>query len=150
MPVERSAGIIFFRDTPHGRLYLVLRSTPSREYPDHWDVSKGVLNAKETGIDGALREAKEETNITDATIVEGFKYTARYFRRDRDEHGVIPKFVALFLARTAQQTVTLSWEHDRFEWLPYDAAHARLSNNEIKKALASAEEFLSTVDRHHQ
>lgn len=142
MPVERSAGIIFYKDTEQGRKYLVLRSTPSQEYQNHWDFSKGVLNDGEKGIDAALREAKEETGISDFKIIEGFKHTARYFRRNRKGKGMIPKFVAMFLARTIHTIVKLSFEHDTYEWIQYKEALERISNREMKKALEAAEEFL--------
>lgn len=142
MPVERSAGVIFFNEIKGNRRYLILHSTPSSDYPDFWDFSKGVLEGNEVGVDAALREAKEETGIVDFRIVDGFKYTARYFRKNRGGTGVIPKFVTLFLARAKSDTVTLSWEHERYEWLPYKEACERLTNKEMKKALEAAEIFL--------
>ncbi|RJQ14530.1 NUDIX domain-containing protein [Candidatus Parcubacteria bacterium] len=146
MPVERSAGLILFNEAREGRRYLVLHSTPSPEYPDFWDFSKGVLDGNEKGVEAARREAQEETGITDLDIIEGFKYTARYFRKNRNGKGIIPKFVAMFLARTDKKEVKLSWEHDKFEWLTYEEALNRISNKEIKKSLEAAEDFLNKND----
>lgn len=106
MSPVRSAGIIFFRKTPQGRKYLVLRS--SRDIPERgefWDFPKGELNAGEKGIDAAHREAKEEAGVKYFEVLDGFKETARYFTR---KHGKpMRKFVALFLARVRNLKVKL-------------------------------------------
>lgn len=142
MPVVRSAGIIFFRETPVGRKYLVIRS--AREIPkrgEFWDFPKGELEKGEKGIDAARREAKEEVGIEKFTILPEFKETVRYFTR---KHGKpILKFVVLFIARAAMGKVELSWEHDKYEWLSYKDAYQRISLKQMKLALHTAEEFLT-------
>lgn len=141
MPVERSAGILFFRNTPQGRQYLILRS--SRRPPnksEFWDISKGILGKGEKGIDAALREEKEEVGISDFKIIEGFKKTVSYFTMRTGKP--MPKFVAIFLAEAKNADVKLSWEHDKYEWLSYEEARKRLSVTQIKKALEAAEQFL--------
>lgn len=145
MPAIRSAGIIFFRKTPHGRKYLVVRS--SRDIPERgefWDFPKGELNAGEKGIDAAKREAKEEAGIGHFEVLEEFKETARYFTRKHKKPAL--KFVALFLARVRNQKITLSWEHDRYEWLSYHKARERISLPQMKRALEAAEKFLQKID----
>lgn len=147
MPVERSAGIIFFLNTPEGRRYLVIRSShqnpqigKSKKVKEFWDFPKGRLEGKETGLDAAKREAREEAGIKEFTIFPKFKETVHYFTwRDKKP---IPKFVAMFLADAKSDTVKLSWEHDTYEWLPYSEAHDRLTLSQMKKALLAAEDFL--------
>ena len=143
MPVERSAGIIIFRNTPKGREYLVVHASGTGDgttRPDFWDFSKGLLEKGETGIDAARREVKEEVGIEDFLFVDGFKETVHYFTR-RDGKPV-PKFMAMFLAEVKDDKVRLSWEHDKYEWLPFVEARERISRTEMKKALESAEEYL--------
>lgn len=147
MPVERSAGIIFFRNTPEERHYLVIRSSrkdpqtgKNKKIKEFWDFPKGRLEKKETGLDAAKREAKEEVGIHEFTVFPGFKETVHYFTwRDKKP---IPKFVAMFLAEAKSDTVKLSWEHDTYEWLPCSEAHDRLTLSQMKKALLVAEDFL--------
>lgn len=142
MPVERSAGIIFFRSTPQGRKYLIVRSSAEyhkKERREFWDIPKGQLERGEKGIDAALREGREEAGIKNFTIVPEFKYTARYFTR-RDGKSV-PKFVAVFLAEAHDDKIKLSWEHDKFLWAIFDEAMAKLTT--MKPALEAAEKFLS-------
>lgn len=143
MPVERSAGIIIFRNTPQGRRYLVIHASGTGEgtsRPDFWDFPKGILEKGEKGIDAAVREAKEEAGIEDFNFIDGYKETVQYFTR-RDGKSV-PKFIALFLAETKNDKIKLSWEHDKYEWLLYEGARERISRAEMKKAFAVAEEYL--------
>ena len=147
MPAERSAGIIFFRNTAEGRRYLIIRSSyhgKDGKY-NFWDFPKGLLEKGEEGIDAAKREAKEEAGIKDFKIVPEFKETVRYFVRDRAwGKKAVLKFVALFLAEVKKDKVKLSWEHDEYAWFPYKEAYERLSRREMKKALESAKSFLSS------
>lgn len=141
MAVERSAGIILFRNTPRGREYLVIRSSrEDKTKPEFWDFPKGVLEPGEKGIDAAHREAGEEVGIKGLKLCPNFKDTVHYFTR-RDGKPV-PKYVAMFLAESKTEKVRLSWEHDKYEWLPYEGAYQRISLPQMKKVLKSAEEYL--------
>jgi len=147
MPVERSAGIILFRNTPEGRRYLIIRSSrgtsiiaEKKKIKEFWDLPKGVLNKGESGIDAARREAGEEVGINDIEIFSDFKKTIQYFTW-RDGKRVL-KFAALFLAESPTDTVALSWEHDKAEWLSYEGARARVTLRQMKDVLKAAEKFL--------
>ena len=142
MPVERSAGIIFFKNIPEGRKYLVLHSSrePGSKRPEHWDFPKGLLDKGEDGISAAKREAKEEVGFEDFEIIVEFKETAQYFKKQ--EGKTILKFVAMFLARTGDDKVKLSWEHDKYEWLSFAEAYRRITYKPLKNVLKKADEFL--------
>lgn len=147
MPVLRSAGFVIYRETPRGRRYLVLRASRAEStvakgkvVKEFWDFSKGTLEKGETGRDAAVRETKEETGITDFSIIDGFKETARYFTWANGKRAI--KFVAMFLAEAKTARVALSWEHDRFLWLPYDKACQRITLEPMKKVLRATEKFL--------
>lgn len=140
MPVLRSAGIIFFRNTPKGRRYLIVRSSkhiPARG--EYWDIPKGELEAKEKGIEAAKREAKEEVGIENFSLVEGFKFTAQYFSRRGGKS--MPKYVAIFLAEAGSEDIKLSWEHDKHEWAPLDEAIKKTTT--MREAIKKADEFLN-------
>ena len=146
MPVERSAGIIFFRSTPaKGRRYLVIRSSyhGKNKKHDFWDFPKGLLEDGEDGFKAAKRESTEEVGIKDFEIVTGFKETVRYFVRGRPwGTKAVIKFVAMFLAEAKTSKVKLSWEHDKYEWATYKRAYDLISRKEMKQPLKKAEEFL--------
>lgn len=148
MPAERSAGIILFRETAGGRRYLILRASrdesaiaPGKKVKEFWDFPKGRLEPGESGIEAAKREAIEEAGIKNFELVPEFKETIQYFTR-RDGK-FIPKFVALFLAKSKTDQIKLSWEHDRYEWLLYGEALERITLKEMKRALEAAEKFLN-------
>lgn len=149
MPIERSAGIIIFKNTVRVRRYLVLhaarnvsRVTRFKVTRDFWDFAKGVLDKGETAHDAARREAGEEAGIKNFKLIPNFKETAHYFTR-RDGKP-IPKYVAMFLAEVKSPRIKLSWEHDKYEWLPYEEAYARITLPPMRKVLEKAEIFLNT------
>ena len=53
------------------------------------------------------------------------------------------KFVAIFLAKASKDKVTLSQEHDAFEWATFKEAMKKLTT--MKEALKKADEFLSRL-----
>ena len=142
MPVERSAGVVIFKNALDGRKYLILHSrrSPGSKRPDFWDFPKGLLEKGETGLEAAKREVKEETGLEIKNVLPDFKETASYFTKWSGK--TIPKFAAMFLAEM-EAPVTLSIEHDRYEWLSYEDARKRLTNSAMKKLLQKADEFLS-------
>ena len=138
-----------FRDTRQGRRYLVIRSSRDKStiakgktVPEFWDFPKGRLEQGETGVEAAKRETKEEVGVEDLELMTGFKETARYFTRR--EGKPVPKFVAIFLAKVKNAGVTLSWEHDKYAWLPYAEARELITLAPMKQALAAAEKFLQS------
>ncbi|OGZ97742.1 MAG: hypothetical protein A3J10_00620 [Candidatus Sungbacteria bacterium RIFCSPLOWO2_02_FULL_54_10] len=147
MPVLRSAGFVVFRDTPEGRRYLLLRASrkeslvaAGKTVKEFWDFPKGELEKGETGIDAARRETREEAGIGYLEVIEGFKATARYFSQKDGKPAL--KFVAMFLGRAGDLDLTLSWEHDRYEWLAYGVARERITLPQMKEVLEKAGRFL--------
>ena len=136
---ERSAGVVVYHTdatAPNaGRSYLLL------DYGRHWDYPKGHVEAGENDVAAALRELEEETGITDARLVPGFRHEIEYFFRDRRK-GLIHKAVVFFLAAAKTRDVRLSHEHSGFEFLPYEAALARVTFKNAKQTLEAAEAYL--------
>lgn len=151
MTIEKAAGIIFFRRAQNKILYLVIRSSRQKPYifnengktklkPEFWDFPKGLLENKEKAKDAALREAYEETGIKNFEIIPNFKETVKYFTK-RDGKTTL-KFIAMFLAKFNSEKITLSWEHDKYEWLEFKKAFKKISRNEMKTALEKAHNFI--------
>ena len=66
---ETSAGIVLFRKEGSKILFLLLH------YPSgHWDFVKGKMEDGESTHETAIREAREETGITDITFLENFDF----------------------------------------------------------------------------
>jgi 8-oxo-dGTP pyrophosphatase MutT (NUDIX family) len=115
-PTRLSAGVVVVRETPAGWRFLLLRAF------NHWDFPKGMVEAGETPLDGAVREVKEETLIGDLSFAWGeeFMQTGPYSR------GKVARY---YLAKTATSEVTLPViaelgrpEHHGFRWVDFGAA----------------------------
>lgn len=132
---EKSCGVVLFRQEEDGRKYLILH------YPSgHWDLAKGHVEEGEEELETALRELEEETGISNIDFLAGFRYplSYKYMRKGRLSH----KQVVFFLAETDQSDVQISHEHQDFQWLPYEAAHAKLTFDNAKELLAAAKKHL--------
>ena len=133
MPTEKSAGTILFNGSPPAFLLL-------RYQQGHWDFPKGTCEPGESKQETALRELEEETGITKATLLPGFRGTISYSyqRGGKPVHEI----VTFFLAETKTKKVTLSPEHTAFAWLPYGQALERLTYQNARNQLRKARIFL--------
>ena len=123
---ERSAGSIIYRQSPEGKMYLLLN------YPSgHWDFVKGNIEKGETFKQTVLREIREETGISDITFVDGFEDKIEYhYQRDGQ---VIHKEVVFFLSNTKTDQVVLSHEHLDYMWLNFNDALGKLTYKTAQK-----------------
>jgi bis(5'-nucleosidyl)-tetraphosphatase len=136
--LERSAGVIVFRDTPTGRLFLLL------DYGRYFDFAKGHVERGETDEEAAVRETREETGIDDLSFVPGFAHEITYFFRHA-KRGLIRKTVVFFLASTGTEKVRISHEHVGYAWLDADAALKKVKYPSAKEVLAAAIAFLDAA-----
>jgi len=136
---ERSAGAVVFRQTPDGRMYVLLR------YPaGHWEFPKGNIEKGETPEQTAVREIREETGLTDVRLLDGFKKVIEYYY-NRDGNRVHKK-VIFFLAETEEERIKISFEHEDYAWYRYEDALRIVSYQNSKRLLRAAEElFLERV-----
>jgi bis(5'-nucleosidyl)-tetraphosphatase len=131
---ERSAGAVVFRDTPSGRMYLLLQNG------GRWDFPKGGVEEGESELDTVLREVEEETGLEDLRILPGFRKVIEYFYR-RDGRNV-HKQVVYLLASTASEAVKISFEHQGYGWFPFAQAMKKASYGNSKATLDEAERFI--------
>lgn len=135
MPIEKSAGAIIFRKENKKIYYLLLYYEAG-----HWDFPKGNIEKGERPEEAARREIKEETGIGKIKFLPGFKETIKYFYKR--EGKIFFKVVVFFLAQTQTQKIKISWEHQGFQWLPYQAALEQLTFKNAKGVLEKAHQFL--------
>lgn len=125
---ERSAGIVLFRDDGTKKMFLLLH------YPSgHWDFVKGRIEKDEQERQAAIREAREETGITDIEFIDGFEEKISYSYQYNGK--LIKKEVVFFLAKTKTQEITLSDEHLDHVWLEFDDAYAKTTYQNAKSLL---------------
>jgi len=140
MPNEKSAGAIIYLKEDGSNIYLILYRKAHDKYKELWDFPRGLVeNEKEN--ETALREIHEETGITDAKILSGFKETYTIFFRN--ETGMVRKEIVLFLAETKTKLVTLSDEHDDYKWSNHEEALKLLTHKNSKDALKKAEKHIN-------
>lgn len=123
------AAIVF-----HKKEYLLLKYGLG-----HWEFVKGHKEENESNEQTILRELEEETSITDAEIVNGFKEKYDYFFTFRGQK--IHKRVACYLIKSNTKDVEISYEHEDFVWLSFPQALTQLTYNNAKMLLKKAKEF---------
>ena len=138
MPQESSSGAIIFRNESGKRMYLLLHYASG-----HWEFVKGKIEKGETEKETCIREAREESGITDLNFIFGFREKIEYFFRR--EGQVVHKDVVFFLARTETKDIKISHEHIGFAWLPFEEAVKQLTYENAKKIMNKAEEFLAKI-----
>jgi len=137
MSREVSAGAVVFR-IKREPLFLLLH------YPDgHWGFPKGHVEEGETLLEAAQREIGEETGISGLEFIEGFHETISYeYERDGKKR---PKTVHFFLAKTDTENVSISREHQGFEWLAGKEAGERITYDDEKEVLEKALSAISKL-----
>jgi len=135
---ETSAGIVIFRKEETKNLFLLLH------YPSgHWDFVKGKMEKDETTHQTAIREAKEETGITEITFIENFEEWIEYNFKYQGE--LVQKKVVFFLAETKTKEIKISHEHSGYTWLDYNSSMEKTTFDNAKTVLIKAQKLLSNT-----
>lgn len=128
---ERSAGMVLFRDEAGKKMFLLLH------YPSgHWDFVKGRIEKDEQPKEAAVREAREETGITDIEFVDGYEERIQYSYQY--DGKTVRKEVIFFLAKTNTSAITLSNEHLNSTWLEFDDAYRKITYQNARNLLAKS------------
>jgi bis(5'-nucleosidyl)-tetraphosphatase len=133
---ETSAGIVLFRKEGSKKLFLLLH------YPSgHWDFVKGKMEKGESTHQTAIREAEEETGITDITFIEKFEEWIEYNFKYQGE--LVQKKVVFFLAETKTEEVKISHEHSGYTWMDYNSSMEKTTFDNAKTVLTKAQKLIS-------
>ncbi|MDV3292699.1 MAG: NUDIX domain-containing protein [Nitrososphaerales archaeon] len=133
---ERSAGAVVFSERS-SRLYVLLLNAGK------WDFPKGNMEKGEDELQTVLREVREETGLGGISIVPGFRKVIEYFYRRSGRN--VHKRVVFLLARTAEEKVTISAEHQAFGWFTFGEALKKASYDNSKATLREADTFLENM-----
>lgn len=132
----KSAGVIIVRFENNVPLVLLLKSY------NFWDFPKGKIEGEESKITAALREAKEETGISDLSFPWGKTFY------ETEVFGKQNKIVYYFIAETKESKVILERnptsgiiEHDDYIWASFEQAK-KLTVNRINNVICWAEDRL--------
>ncbi|MDN7013210.1 NUDIX domain-containing protein [Methanoculleus sp. FWC-SCC3] len=134
MAKERSCGAVVVRRDADLQ-YLILQYGAG-----HWDLVKGHGIRGESEEETVLRELEEETGITRAEFVPGFREEVHYFFQ-RQAHTVY-KEVVYYLIETPEEEVTISDEHIDYRWLSYNEALQTITFGNSRRVVEGAHEHL--------
>ncbi len=132
---EKSCGAVVFIRKDDAAKYLLLNYEAG-----HWDFVKGNVEANESEQQTVVRELQEETSITGAQFVDGFREAIAYFYR---RQGLtVHKEVVFFVMEAFTDKVELSFEHVGYVWLDYKHAMEKLTFKNSKDVMQKAHDFL--------
>ena len=132
---EKSCGAVVFLKKDNQTKYLLLNYAAG-----HWDFVKGNVEPNETEKQTVTRELQEETGITDAKFIDGFREPIGYFYR---RQGLtVHKEVVFFIMETNTEQVQISFEHIGYIWLDYKRAMEKLNFKNAKDVLQKAHDYL--------
>lgn len=132
---EKSCGAVIYNNKQEKTRYLMLNYAAG-----HWDFVKGNQEPNEEEKQTVTREMMEETGITDAQFIDGFRESISYFYR---RQGLtINKEVVFYIIESNTEEVKISFEHVGFIWLDYQHAMEKLTFKNAKDVLLKAHDFL--------
>jgi len=120
----------------NGNQYLLLKYGLG-----HWGLVKGHKEKGETDEETIMRELMEETGISKASIIKGFKEEFNYHFKFKG--STIFKTVICYLIKTNINKVVLSYEHSDYKWLPYEKAIKKATFDGPKMMIEKARNFLT-------
>ena len=103
--------------------------------------SNGV--GDETEEETVLRELEEETGITHAWFIPGFRQEVHYFFQRRGR--TVYKEVVYYLIETPEKEVRLSDEHIAYLWLPYDRVMRTITFANSRGVVEAAHDHLTRL-----
>jgi 8-oxo-dGTP pyrophosphatase MutT (NUDIX family) len=133
---ETSSGVVLFRKE-NGKILFLLLHYPS----GHWDFVKGKMEEGESPRETAIRETKEETEISDIEFFDNFEEWIQYNFQYQGE--LIRKKVVFFLGETKTKDVKISHEHLNYTWMDYPTAMEKTTFENAKTVLSKSYALLS-------
>jgi len=132
MKREKSCGCIVIND--NNEVLLIHHNA------GHWDFPKGHVEEKETEIQTAIREVKEETNI-DVEVNEKFRYTTKYSPKED-----VMKEVVYFLAKNISDNKEAQLEEvSEVKWVNFEEALETITYDTSKEILMKLRKDLEEV-----
>jgi dihydroneopterin triphosphate diphosphatase len=111
--------------------FLLLKRSPDQYYPNLWQMVSGKIKENETAYNAALREIKEETDLTPekfwvAPTVNSF------YSPNKDYICLLPVFAAKI---NYNCEIKISNEHTEYKWVKSDEAKQLLAWDGQRKSV---------------
>jgi dATP pyrophosphohydrolase len=113
---------VFKFEGDHPWYLLLKRSKDEKIYPGIWQFISGSIEGKEKAFEAALRELREETNITPERLWV-VPHVSVFYDPSWDSTNLCPMFAAQVKPGV---NPTLSSEHCEFGWFSFEDAHRKL------------------------
>jgi len=133
---ETSSGVVLFRKE-NGKILFLLLHYPS----GHWDFVKGKMEEGESPHETAIRETREETEISDVRFLDNFEEWIQYNFQYQGE--LIRKKVVFFLGETQTKEIKISHEHLNYTWMDYPTAMEKTTFDNARTVLSKSYALLS-------
>ncbi len=112
-----------------GKILALRRSDTDPSRPLTWDLPGGQLEERENLEESMRREIREEAGIEVEDLIVRGAYGST---NKRNEYWVM----ILYHAKVTDPVITLSYEHDQYEWLTKEEFIARESSDKITHFLS--------------
>jgi dATP pyrophosphohydrolase len=130
-----------YRKTSEGIKYLILKRAKTKIYEHLWQGVAGKIEKGEKAWEAAIRELKEETNLTPVMM-----FIADHISSFYEEHGDRINFVPVFGVEVDSGDVLISNEHCEFKWVEFETALSHLVWNGQKKGINVINEMIISND----
>jgi len=110
--------------------YLLLKRSP--QDGGFWQTLTGTVDGDENLLETLRREVKEETGIIDLEINES---PIHFFTWKKNTMDVVE---LVYLCKTKQRDVTLSFEHTDYQWVDQEKAESIVEKTNNKVAIQKA------------
>jgi 8-oxo-dGTP pyrophosphatase MutT (NUDIX family) len=134
--IEQAGGVVVNKA---GQLLMVLAVSQM------WTFPKGKIGAGEDPVAAARREIKEETGITELTLINELgSYERSGFTRENTETPSVIKHIRFYLFKTNQHELTV---HDagtlEAAWVDFADVAAKLSHEKDRAFFLSVQEAIA-------
>ncbi|MBL1213675.1 MAG: NUDIX pyrophosphatase [Ignavibacteriae bacterium] len=127
-----------FRKTKSGLEYLLLKRASNEKYPGVWQMVTGAVEENEKGYETAIREIKEETNLTPAKFWVVPRMNS-FYSPEKNSVCMVPVFATL----VEDGEVTLSEEHTEYKWVNKAEAQKLLAWPGQRKSVQIIEDYFT-------
>ncbi len=140
---EKSVGAVVFRVVDGKTEFLLIKYRNG-----HWEFPRGKVEDGETEQDTMRREIEEETGISQLRVIKEFRESIRFSYKAHGQERIdrtknknciyIHKKAVFYLVEATDEDITISHEHQEFQWLMFDEGYKRLTFENAKSILTKA------------
>jgi dATP pyrophosphohydrolase len=138
-PVIRITEVYVYKMTGSGVRYLLLKRSSESLYGGLWQGVAGKIDSCETAWQAAIREVEEETGLVPLAMYV-VEHVSGFYELFGDRVNLVPYFGA----EVDSLDVTLSHEHEAYQWLTLEEALEYLTWEAQKSAVKALDNMLQT------